>query len=153
MGVAAREKSRVARSQAFFLPILLRRSVRIRLTILIPHIPILPLQALTLLLHGLQILVLLRELILQPADLPRIARLVQLVGVFAAALAVALVALDFLFEAQHVEDHDVGAVEDQREEEREAAEVHVALGVEFAGLHFHAFGTEGGASAAWAMVG
>ena len=35
--------------------------------------------------------------------------------------------------------------EDQGEEEREAAQVHVALGVEFAGLDFHAFGACDGA--------
>ena len=64
----------------------------------------------------------------------------KLVTLFALGLWVAFVALDGLFETEGLKDEDVGAVEDQGQEEGEAAEVHVALGVEFAGLDFHAAG-------------
>ena len=52
--------------------------------------------------------------------------------------------LVLLLKAQDFEDHGVGAVEDQGEEEGEAAEVHVALGVELAGLDLHTLGTGDG---------
>lgn len=42
--------------------------------------------------------------------------------------------------------HHVGAVEDQRKEERKTAEVHVALGVELAGLDLHALVSENGSA-------
>lgn len=38
--------------------------------------------------------------------------------------------------------HQVCAVENQRQEQREAAEVHVALRVKLAGLNFHALMSE-----------
>lgn len=38
--------------------------------------------------------------------------------------------------------HEVGAVENKRQEQREAAEVHVALRVELAGLNFHTLMSE-----------
>jgi hypothetical protein len=44
-------------------------------------------------------------------------------------------------------NHNVGPVEDQRKEKREAAEVHVSLGVEFSSLHFHSLGAYDGGPA------
>lgn len=126
------------------LPVLLRHDIGIRLSKLITKVPILATKALALLLQRLNIAILFRQQVLQLANLARPARLNEALGVFAFGGGVTFVALDFLFETEHVEDHDVGAVEDQREEEREAAEVHVALGVEFARLHFHAFGAADG---------
>lgn len=42
-----------------------------------------------------------------------------------------------LLKAENIEDHDVGTVEDERQEQGEAAEIHVALRVELAGLNLH----------------
>lgn len=121
---------------------------RIRLADAVAHVAILALETLGLLLEGVEVSILLSELVLQFSDFAGPARLGQALGLFAAGLGVAFVALDFLLEAEGVRDHDVGAVQDEGEEEREAAEVHVALGVEFAGLDFHAAGAfeHGGAT-------
>ena len=56
-------------------------------------------------------------------------------------MTVTLDPLDFLLETQGVENHDIGAVKDQRQEESKAAEVHVALRIEFARLNFHTLTT------------
>jgi len=56
--------------------------------------------------------------------------------------------LDLVLEAEEFEDHGVGAVENQGEEKREAAEVHVTLRIELAGLDFHAVRSESGGSVA-----
>ena len=122
------------------LSILLRRRIGILLAELIPQIPILATESLTLFLQRLDIPLLLRQLVLQFANLARVAGLGEFVGFLARGFGVAFVAFDFFFEAEGVEYHDVGAVQDEGEEEGEAAEVHVALGVEFAGLDFHAAG-------------
>lgn len=108
---------------------------------------VLALQALGLLLQGLDVAVLGLELLLKTANLTQASGFGNTGGVLAAGLLVAFEELDAVFEAEDVKDHDVGAVEDEREEQREATEVHVALRVEFAGLDFHALGTEGGGSA------
>lgn len=95
-------------------------------------------QLLTLLLQGLEVLLLLGKLILEGGKLTRLASH----GEFLALLGVlvgALVGLEAVLETHDLHDHDVGAVEDEGEEEGEAAEVHVALGVELAGLDFEAF--------------
>ncbi len=42
--------------------------------------------------------------------------------------------------------HHVGAVEDEGKEEGEATEVHVALGIELAGLNLHALVSENGSA-------
>lgn len=107
---------------------------------MVAHVVVLPAQAFTLLLHCLQLTILLGQPILQLANLTRLAGLRELLRFLTLGLWVALVALDLVFEPERVEDHDVGAVEDEGEEEGEAAEVHVALRVEFAGLDLHAFG-------------
>ena len=120
------------------LSVLLGCRIGILLAVLISQISIFTTEALTLLLERLNVPILLRQLILQPADLPGTTCLSKLIRIFARSLGVTLEALDFLFETESIEDHDIGAVEDEGEEEGEAAEIHVALGVELAGLHFHA---------------
>ena len=122
------------------LSILFGCGIRVLLAVLIPQIPILAAQALTLLLERLDIPILLRQLILQLSNLSSTTCLGKFVGLLARSLGVTFIALDFLFETEGVEDHHIGAVEDEGKEEGEAAKVHVALGVEFAGLHFHAAG-------------
>ena len=119
-------------------PIFLRGAVRILGAKLVTELAILPAQALTLLLEVLQIAVLLSQLILQFGNLTGTTGLVELVGLLAFGLGIAFVIFDLLFKPECVQDHGIGSVEDEREEEGETAEVHVALGVKFAGLHFHA---------------
>lgn len=104
---------------------------------LIADIVVLALKTLTLLLESLDILLTLDKLLLETANLTGLTSFSELVGLLAVDVG-AFVALDLLFETEDVEDHHVSAVEDQGEEEREAAEIHVALGVELAGLDFHA---------------
>ena len=120
------------------LSVLLGCRIRVLLAVLIAQISIFTTETLTLLLERLNIPILLRQLVLQLANLSGTTCLSELVQVFARSLGVTLVALDFLFETESVEDHDIGAVEDEGEEEGEATKIHVALGVELAGLHFHA---------------
>jgi len=90
-----------------------------------------------LLLQHVDVAIPLLQLILQAADFSNITSIGELLLRFVASKLVAVEALDLLLQTQDVEDHGVGAVEDEGEEEGEAAEVHVALGVEFAGLDFH----------------
>ena len=101
-------------------------------------------ETLSLLLESLNVTVLGSELLLQAADLANAAGLVEL-GVLRSIGTLHLSVLKL--ETEHLEDHTVGAVEDQREEEGEAAEVHVALRVELASLNLHAFDTANGSSA------
>ena len=122
------------------LPILLGRGIRVLLAVLITQISIFAAEALTLLLERLNISILLRQLVLQLSNLSSTTCLSKLVGVLAGSLGVTFITLDFLFQTERVQDHHIGAIEDEGEEEGEAAKVHVALGVEFAGLHFHAAG-------------
>ncbi|KAJ6262092.1 hypothetical protein Dda_2897 [Drechslerella dactyloides] len=94
-----------------------------------------PPETLSLILQRLQIEVLLAQLLLEG--------LVVCDGL----VAVRAADLDFLFEAEDIGDEDVRAIEDQGEEEGEAAKVHVALGVKLAGLDFGAFVAEDGSGA------
>lgn len=100
-------------------------------------------ETLSLLLKSLNVTVLGSKLLLQTADLANAAGLVEL-GVLGSIGTLHLSVLKL--ETEHLEDHGVGAVEDQREEEGEAAEVHVALRVELASLDLHAFDTANGSS-------
>ena len=122
------------------LPILPRCAVRVLCAELIPKIVILTTQSLTLLLERLQVPILLGQLILQLGDLTETTGLVELLRLLALGFGVTFVALDLLLKLERLEYHGVGAVEDQRKEQGEAAEVHVALGVEFTGLYLHTFG-------------
>lgn len=101
-------------------------------------------EALALLLESLDVTLTLGELFLQLGDLAELTSLAE-TGLALLALGVAASeALVLLLEAQDVEDHGVGAVEDEGEEEGEATEVHVALRVELAGLDFHALAASDG---------
>lgn len=87
----------------------------------------------TLLLEGLEILGLLLELLPDAGELTGLSgnsELLALLGV----LVGSLVGLELVLETHDLDDHDVGAVENKREEEGEAAKVHVALRVKLAGL-------------------
>lgn len=95
-------------------------------------------KTLRLLLEGLDVLVFLFELSFQLSNLSHAPSLAEFLGALARCVRVTLEALVFFFEAQDVDNHDIGAVEDKRQEESEAAEVHVALRVEFTSLHFAA---------------
>lgn len=90
-------------------------------------------EALALLLEGLEVEVLLGQLLLERSNLVR---------ALAGEVLVAVVGADLVLEADDVLNHDIGAVEDQGQEQGEAAEVHVALGVELAGLDFGALMAE-----------
>ena len=103
-------------------------------------------QSLGLLLQGLKITVLGGEFFLQTTDLAKVTGLRKTSGVLAASLLVALEVFDLVLETEEVENHGVGTVEDQGQEEGETAEVHVALGVELPGLHFHTVRSKGGSS-------
>lgn len=109
---------------------------------LVAELMVLAGQTLALLLESLDVAILGRELFLQSANLTNRAGLRETGGVLAAGLLVTLEQLDAVFETENLEDHDIGTVEDQGQEEGEATEVHVALRVELAGLHLHAVGTE-----------
>lgn len=100
-------------------------------------------ETLSLLLESLNVTVLGSELLLQTANLANAAGLVEL-SVLGSIGTLQLSVLKL--ETENIEDHTVGAVEDQREEEGEAAEVHVALRVELASLDLHAFDTANGSS-------
>lgn len=101
--------------------------------VLVTEIIVALVQTLALLLEGLEVQVLLGELLLKGSDLVR--------GLDGGVL-VAVVDANALLEADDVLDHDIGAVEDQGKEQGEAAEVHVALGVKLAGLDFGALVAE-----------
>lgn len=96
-------------------------------------------QLLALLLERLEVLLLGGELLLEGSHLIR--------GLDGQVL-VAVVGANALLKADDVLDHHIGAVEDQREEEGEAAEVHVALGIKLAGLYFGALVAEDDSSTA-----
>lgn len=117
--------------------LLLGDAILLCLAILVAKFVVRNRKALGLLLHGLQVAVLLGQLLSKLADLPSIARVGQLLGLLSGRFWVAFVLLDFLLKTEHIQNHGVCSVEDQREEEGETAQVHVALRVELAGLDFH----------------
>jgi len=102
-------------------------------------------KTLALLLQRLKLTVLLPQSLL---ELRNLAKLTSIAKTRLALLALGVAsgeALVLLLKAQNFEDHGVGAVEDEGEEESEAAQVHVALRVELAGLNLHALATGDGA--------
>lgn len=105
-------------------------------------------QSLRLLLESLKVTVLGGKRLLQAGDLARFAGFRKTGGVLIASLLAALDVLDLVLESENLQDHHVGAVEDEGEEQRETAEIHVALGVEFPGLDLEAIRTECGSSTA-----
>lgn len=124
------------------LSVLLGSAVRVASN-LVTKTVVLGRETLSLLLESLNVTVLGSKLLLQAADLANALGLVEL-GVLRSVGALQLSVLKL--ETEDVKDHTVGAVEDQREEEGEATEVHVALGVELASLDLHAFDTANGSS-------
>ena len=102
-------------------------------------------KTLALLLQGLKLAVLLPQGLLELRDL---AKLTSIAETRLALLALGVTGgetLVLLLKTQDFEDHGVGAVEDEGKEEGEAAQVHVALRVELAGLDLHAFAAGNGA--------
>lgn len=102
-------------------------------------------KTLALLLQGLKLAVLLPQSLL---ELRNLAKLTSIAETRLALLALGVTGgetLVLLLKTQDFEDHGVGAVEDEGKEEGEAAQVHVALGVELAGLNLHAFAAGNGA--------
>lgn len=80
-------------------------------------------------------------LFLQGLNIPLQGFVFLLQSLVPAGLLVSLKLLDLLFQTKDLQNHDVGTVKDQGEEESETAEVHVALRVKLAGLDFHALST------------
>jgi len=102
-------------------------------------------KTLALLLERLKLAVLLPQSLLELGNLTELTSIAE-TGLALLALRVAgSKTLVLLLKTQDFEDHGVGAVEDEGEEESEAAKVHVALGVELAGLDLHAFAAGNGA--------
>lgn len=97
------------------------------------------------LLEGLDVLVAELDLALETGDLTRIAGHGELLGLLG-VLVGTLKLLELLLETEDLEDHNVGAVKDQGEEEGEAAKVHVALRVELASLDFETLVTHDGST-------
>ena len=103
-------------------------------------------KTLALLLHSLKLAVLLPQSLL---ELRNLAELASVAKARLALLALGVTnskALVLLLKTEDFEDHGVGAVEDEGKEQSEAAQVHVALGVELAGLDLHALATGDGAT-------
>lgn len=94
-------------------------------------------ESLTLLLQSLNVAVLGLELLPETSDLSDISSLGETCGVLATGSLVTFEVLDAVLKTENLEDHGIGAVEDERQEEREAAKVHVALGIELPSLDFH----------------
>jgi hypothetical protein len=112
---------------------------------LVTHAVVLLLHVLDLLLQVLHVAVLGGELLLESANLAGTTDILR--GLAALDVGVTPEGLDLLLETENIEDHDVGTVEDEGQEEGETAEVHVALRVELARLDFHTLDATGGDSA------
>jgi len=93
-----------------------------------------------LLLQVLHIAVFGCELLLEFANLSRLASLLK-TGTKLGTTRLSLQSLDFFLKAENIEDHDICSVENEGKEEGESAEVHVTLRVELASLNFHTLGT------------
>lgn len=135
-------------SESGSLFVLLGGSILLRLGILLRQGIVLAVQTSGLLLEVLEVLVLLGQRLLKTSDLTRLPGHGELLGLFG-VLVGALVVLDLLLKTQDLENHNVRPVEDEGEEKGEAAEVHVALGVELAGLHLETFVAHDGGSTKW----
>jgi hypothetical protein len=105
---------------------------------------VLSLKTLGLLLESVNILVLELELLLETGDFASVTGSGKL-GALLGVLVGTLVLLELLLKTEDLEDHGVGTVEDQGEEQGETAEVHVALRVELASLDFETLVAHDGA--------
>jgi len=117
----------------------------------VAHALVFLVESISLLLQDLDILVTLLQFLLELADFAELTSLTETGAGLAGSLASEL--LDLLLEAQSVEDHDICAVEDEREEKSETTEVHVALRVELASLDFHTLSSGDGASSSTLVLG
>lgn len=102
-------------------------------------------ETLALLLQSLELAVLLPQCLLELRNLAELAGLAKTRLALLALGVTTSKALVLLLETEDFEDHGVGAVEDERQEECEAAKVHVALRVELAGLDLHTLAAGDGA--------
>ena len=107
----------------------------LRGSVLVAELIVALVELLALLLQSLKILLLLGKLLLERGELTRLSSNGELLALLC-VLVGTLVGAETVLETHDLHDHHVGAVENEREEEGEAAEVHVALGVELAGLDF-----------------
>lgn len=129
-----------------FLDRLAALTIDLGLTVLLRKLIVLLVKLLALLLEGLEVHLLVSKLLLQLGNLTCITssgKLLALLGV----LVGSLIRAELVLETHDLEDHNVGAVEDERQEEGEAAKVHVTLGVELAGLDFEAVVAHDGSTA------
>jgi len=100
-------------------------------------------ELLTLLLESLEVLVLKLKLLSETSELTGLASGGKLLSILGVALGT-LVRADLVLKTHHLEDHNIGAVKDERQEEGETTKVHVALRVELAGLDFETLVTHNG---------
>lgn len=114
---------------------------------IISELVVLASKALALFLESLDVTVFGLELLLQSTKLANGASLGKTSGILSTSLLVTLKELDAVLKAEYFKDHDVGAVQDEGEEESETAKVHVALRVELAGLDLHSVSTKVSSSA------
>ena len=98
---------------------------------------------LALLLESLEVLVLDLELLSETGELTGLASGGKLLSLLGVALGT-LVRANLVLKTHHLEDHNIGAVKDERQEEGETTKVHVALRVELAGLDFETLVTHNG---------
>lgn len=103
-------------------------------------------QPLTLLLEVLDVTILGFNFFLKSTDLADRASFGDAGRVFATGLLVAVEDANAVLKTKDLEDHGVGAVEDEREEEGESTQIHVALRVELAGLDLHTISAEMGSA-------
>src|SRR4051812_8304268 len=106
----------------------------LRRAVLLAQLVVLAVKPSGLLLERLNVLVLLLQLLLQLRNFTNVTRLGQLLALLG-VLVRTFILLDLLLQSQNLEDHNVRAVEDQRQEKRKAAEVHVSLAVKLARLN------------------
>ena len=95
------------------------------------------------LLESLEVLVLDLELLSETGELTGLASGGKLLSLLGVALGT-LVRANLVLKTHHLEDHNIGAVKDERQEEGETTKVHVALRVELAGLDFETLVTHNG---------
>ena len=131
-----------AKNQLPSLAILLHRPISN--SVLVPETIVFIGQALALLLERLNVSILLSNLLLETSNFANSASLSQLGIRLAVLRSFASELLNFGFQAQRVKNHDIGPVEDEGEEECEAAKVHIALGIKLSSLDFHALTSSNG---------
>lgn len=130
---------------------LLGDTILLGTAVLLSKLVILAVERGGLLLEGLDVLVTELDLALEAGDLTGVTGHGELRGLLG-VLVGTLELLELLLETEDLENHDVGAVEDQGEEESETAEVHVALGVKLASLDLETLVTHDGSTVDLVLV-